>query len=82
MKLRKINERAERNYDAEGVMTERVTSATYKVVDDNGVEVGTVNCWPERADLGIAVQSQTVEEGVERIASMIGATIAEEGGEV
>lgn len=80
MKLKRTFEKATRSYDAEGVMTEKVEHAVYAVVTDADEVIGTINCWGERADLGIAITTGTIDEGVERIAALLNAEV-EKGGE-
>lgn len=81
MKLKKTRERAVRMYDVQNSPTETVESAEFVVTDDDGVTIGNVSCSMYSANLSLNVPSGSIDEGAQKIAEILGATI-EEGGEV
>ena len=80
MKLKKTSEQVTRSYDEQGNMTARVDSANYSVIDDNGNNVGSASCYNGSANLNLNVSASTIDEGAQKLAEMLNATI-EEGGE-
>lgn len=70
-----------RMYDVQNSPTETVESAEFVVMDDDGVTIGNAKCSMYSANLSLNVQSGSIDEGAQKIAEILGATI-EEGGEV
>lgn len=81
MELRKITERALRTYDENNVETEIVESVEYHVFDQTGTRIGNITCRKDSAYLNLDIKSDSIKNGLRRIASILNATIDEEGGE-
>lgn len=80
MELKKTSEQVTRSYNEQGNMTTRVDSANYNVIDNEGNIVGSASCYNGSANLNLSVSASTIDEGAQKLAEILNATI-EEGGE-
>lgn len=80
MKLRKLNEYFVRSYKEQGDTTTRVNAVDYSVIDNEEKTIGNASCYGGSANLTLNITTNSVEEGVQKLAEMLNATI-EEGGE-
>lgn len=78
MELRKKNEHVSRIYGEDGVMTEKVDSAEFDVLDDNGTRIGNATCREYNVDVNLSLPASSFKEAEQKTKAIFG---IEEGGE-